>query len=33
MTYPLANRKVHIALGIQSGLETVDYYPLLRLGQ
>ena len=30
MTDPSANRKIHLALGIQSGLETVDYYPRLR---
>ena len=27
MTDPSANRKIHLALGSQSGLETVDYYP------
>ena len=25
MTDPSANRKIHLALGIQSGLETADY--------
>ena len=33
MTDPSANRKIHLALRIQSGLETVDYYPPLRLRQ
>ena len=27
MTDLSANRKIHLALGIQSGLETVDYSP------
>ena len=27
MTDVLASRKIYLALGIQSGLETVDYYP------
>ena len=31
MTEPSANRKIHFALGIQSGMEKVDYYPWLRL--
>ena len=30
MTDPSANRKIHLALGIQSGLKAVDYYPRLR---
>ena len=33
MTYASAKRKLHLALGIQSGLAKVDYYPRLRLGQ
>ena len=33
MTDPSGNRKIRLALGIQSGLKTVDYYPRLRLGQ
>ena len=32
MTDPSANRKIPLALGIQSGLETVDYYPGFALG-
>ena len=32
MTDPWAKRKIHLVLGIQSGLETVDYYPRLGSG-